>query len=59
MTSQRSPRVRYRLGFPAKLLAIVRTKAGWKGQEEPDRSMGTGGGEVNVVTDGDLGTIIW
>lgn len=51
--------MRYRLGFPAKLLAIVRTKAGWKGQEEPDRSMGTGGGEVNVVTDGDLGAIIW
>lgn len=59
LTSQRSPGIRCRLGFPAKLLAIVRTKAGWKGKEKRDRSMGTGGGEGNVVRNGDLGAIIW
>lgn len=42
----------WRLGVPTKLLA--RTKAGWKGQEEHDKSIGIGDGEGNMVTDGDL-----
>lgn len=59
MTSQRSPGMRCKLGFPVKNLAIVRTKAGWKGQKECGRGMGSGGGEGNVITDRDLGAIIW